>query len=394
MSKNPDGQSRRPLGYTSMGHTELVPNHLENVCETSTCSEAIQNNAAVDKQSYTSAPSGPKTSFDGVPCFRENFKKLDLSERSISVLMKSWRGSTCKQYNVYIKKWFQYSSQVQCNSCVPTISNVLDFLASLMTEGCGYSAINTARSALSGFIIVDNLPVGQHPLVKRFLRGVFNIKPCLPRYGTTWDVNIVLEYLSLLENESLSLPDMTSKLTMLLTLVSGQRCQSLACLDIRDMYIEDDCIVFRFNVLLKQTRPFFQVAPLVLRKFSDSPPLCVYSLLKLYLKTTSDIRGDTTKLLLMIRKPHYAVTSQTVARWIKKVMTDAGIDTNIFSAHSTRSAATSAAKSVGMSLTSIMNAVGWSNSGTFHKFYHRTANSDNFGLSVLSKYSTSDNSTQ
>lgn len=204
----------------------------------------------------------------------------------------------------------------------------------------------------------------------------------------------MLEYLSLLENESLSLRDMTSKLTMLLALVSGQRCQSLACLDIRDMYIEDDCIVFRFNVLLKQTRPSFQVAPLVLRKFSDSPPLCVYSLLKLYLKTTADIRGDTTKLLLMIRKPHNAVTSQTVARWIKKVMTDAGIDTNIFSAHSTRSAATSAAKSVGMSLTGIMNAAGWSNSGTFHKFYHRTVNSDNFGLSVLSKYSTSDNSTQ
>lgn len=96
----------------------------------------------------------------------------------------------------------------------------------------------------------------------------------------------------------------------------------------------------------------------------------------------------------MIRKPHNAVTSQTVARWIKKVMTDAGIDTNIFSAHSTRSAATSAAKSVGMSLTGIMNAAGWSNSGTFHKFYHRTVNSDNFGLSVLSKYSISDNSTQ
>lgn len=83
---------------------------------------------------------------------------------------------------MYIKKWFKYSSQVQCKSCVPNISNVLDFLASLMTEGCGYSAINTD---LPGFIIVDNLPVCQHPLVKRFLRGVFNIKPCLPKYGIT-----------------------------------------------------------------------------------------------------------------------------------------------------------------------------------------------------------------
>lgn len=97
---------------------------------------------------------------------------------------------------MYIKKLFQYSSQVQCNSCVPNFPNVLDYLASLMTDGCGYSAINTARSALSGFIIVDNLPVGQHPLVKTFLRGVhvFNIKPCFPKYGITLDVNIVFEY--------------------------------------------------------------------------------------------------------------------------------------------------------------------------------------------------------
>ena len=51
------------------------------------------------------------------------------------------------------------------------ISNIMDFLTSLMTEGCGYSAINTIRSALSGFIIVDSMPVGQHQ---------HNIKPCLP----------------------------------------------------------------------------------------------------------------------------------------------------------------------------------------------------------------------
>lgn len=47
----------------------------------------------------------------------------------------------------------------------------------------------------------------------------------------------MLEYLSLLENESLSLPDMTLQLTMLLASVSEQRCRSLACLDIEDMYI-------------------------------------------------------------------------------------------------------------------------------------------------------------
>lgn len=57
--------------------------------------------------------------------------------------------------------------------------------------------------------------------MKRFLRGVFNIKFCLFRYGIIWDVNIVLEYFSLLDNESLLLLDMIFKLIMLLVLVLG-----------------------------------------------------------------------------------------------------------------------------------------------------------------------------
>ena len=288
----------------------------------------------------------------------KNSSNSTYRKEQFRILMKSWRGSTSKQYNVYVNKWFQYSNEVKCNPWMPSISHILDFLAKLMSDGSGYSAINTARSALSGFITIDNLPAGQHPLVKRLLKGVFNIRPALPKYCTTWNVNIVLEYLGKLDNDTLNLQTMTLKLTMLLALVSGQRCQSLASLDLNDMYSSDDRIVFRFNSLLKQTRPSFQVAPLVISKFQDNPSLCVYSLLKMYLEQTTTLRTNTTRLLIMVRKPHCAVCSQTIARWLKTVLTKAGIDTKVFSAHSTRSAATSAAKSVGLSISNIMNAAG------------------------------------
>ena len=54
-----------------------------------------------------------------------------------------------------------------------------------MVQGCGYSVINTARSALSTIINDDNLPIGKHRLVKRFVRRVYNIKPSSPRYTAT-----------------------------------------------------------------------------------------------------------------------------------------------------------------------------------------------------------------
>ena len=50
---------------------------------------------------------------------------------------------------------------------------------------------------------------------------------------------------------------------------------------------------------------------------------------------------------------------------------DAGIDTGKFTAHSTRAASTSAAAQAGTLIEVIMESAGWSNCGTFAKFYHK-----------------------
>ena len=56
----------------------------------------------------------------------------------------------------------------------------MNFLAELFQSGVGYSAINTARSALSSILILpDNTTFGSHPLVSRLkvLKGVFELRP-------------------------------------------------------------------------------------------------------------------------------------------------------------------------------------------------------------------------
>jgi hypothetical protein len=45
----------------------------------------------------------------------------------------------------------------------------------------------------SEFLITDTQP---SLMIKRFMKGVFNQRPALPRYQHIWDVNIVLEYLA------------------------------------------------------------------------------------------------------------------------------------------------------------------------------------------------------
>ena len=56
-------------------------------------------------------------------------------------------------------------------------------------------ALLTARSALSSTLpSIDSIPVGQHPLVNRFLTGEFESHPAMPRYTAVWDVIQVLDY--------------------------------------------------------------------------------------------------------------------------------------------------------------------------------------------------------
>jgi hypothetical protein len=76
------------------------------------------------------------------------------------------------------------------------------------------------------------------------MQGVFVNRPALPRYKLIWDVSVVIKYLkSLGENAQLSLQDLTKKTNMLLTLVTGQRCQTIQVLNIEQMVKSDDMYV-------------------------------------------------------------------------------------------------------------------------------------------------------
>ena len=66
-------------------------------------------------------------------------------------------------------------------------------------------------------------PFGSHPLVSRFLKGIYETRKAQPKYKTIWDVAIVLKHLKTLEPlEELPLKDLTLKLLLLLLLATGQ----------------------------------------------------------------------------------------------------------------------------------------------------------------------------
>ena len=151
-------------------------------------------------------------------------------------------------------------------------------------------------------------------------------------------------------------------------MLSGQRCQTIHSLSNLNLLQTDNKFVFNITKLLKTSKEGEHWGRQKFIAYPEDKRLCVVTCLKQYLKLTEPLRKDSEQLLLSYQKPHKPGSSETIGRWLKSFMNKLGIDTNIFSAHSTRSAATSAAKSLNIYIQTIMDAAVWTNESTFQNF--------------------------
>ena len=276
----------------------------------------------------------------------------------------------------------------QIDPVYSTAVDVVNFLQTLLERDKGFSAIGTARSAISSIVsLMCGTAVGIHPLVRNFIQGVYNLKPPTPRYVEIWDPEIVLKFLNSWSlAKSLSLQKLVKKLCVLILLVTGQRGQILQALNIDNMSVGKNEFTFKIrNKDLKQGRRGYKPELLILRVFPADKRICVYHYLTVYLKRTLDIRGTNRSILLTTVKPYKAPSRDTFSRWVKEVLNLSGVDTNKFCAGSTRAAATSKAILSGGNLDEVIKAAGWARKSTFQKWYHKPLckNPNDFSDSVL-----------
>ena len=305
---------------------------------------------------------------------RRSYQERGFSEGVIEMLRKSWRPATEAAYSNAWKQWDCWCLGRGTDPFSAPLTEVLEFLLSQFQAGKQYRTINSLRSAISmTHVEVDGVRIGQHPLVSRFVKAVFNSRPPALRYSFTWDVDIVLCFLQEgPDNDKLSFQALTHKLAMLMALANADRCSDLAALDLNLRSFQTEGVLFIIPGLTKTRRtgpPIQAFYP----SFSDSPKLCPVLALREYEQRSKDFRQSQpdNRLFISVRKPHLAVKPCTIGKWLKTIMSDAGIDTNIFTAHSSRGAATSKAKNIGVATADILKAANWSSESTFSRFYHR-----------------------
>lgn len=101
---------------------------------------------------------------------------------------------------------------------------------------------------------------------------------------------------------NISLKYMTLKLTVLLAILTGQRCQTVHLLNIDNMQMIDNKCLFYINDVVKQTTAQKHVKPIELVKYEPDNRLCVVQTIQQYVDKTADIRGDYKQLLISFTK--------------------------------------------------------------------------------------------
>lgn len=300
------------------------------------------------------------------------------------MLLASISEGTLQQYSACYSKYWSYCKSKSLNFFNYTLNNFLNFLVHEIDKGSSYSTINSYRSALNLIFSINN---EDERLIKRFLKGAYNIKPPQPRYSSTWNLEPVLKYLeTLYPLQNLSLEKLTIKTVTLMALTTAHRVQTLSKITLNNIIKTTEKIEIKIPDKIKTSGPRKNQPVLVFPYFPAKPQLCVASTIEHYLKTTSTIRTTFSHLLLTHKRPHHPASTQTISRWIKVALKNSGINVKIFSGHSVRHAATSAAFRSGVNINVIKNTAGWSEaSEVFFKFYNKPVSQPNdiFASTIL-----------
>lgn len=299
-------------------------------------------------------------------------KRRMLPNNAIEVMIASLSKNSIKQYDTCLRQWWQFCTSSKEDFLSASVPKILTYLMTIFEKGASYQTLNCHRSALS--LVMGN-SIGADDRIKRWFKGVFKLRPNVPKYTSTWDPAIVLSYIRhWYPLDTLDLRRMTLRTAILLALTTGQRIQTLHSIKTHNIKITEEGVEIALTDIQKTSTPSNFMSKLTLPSLKNDPEVCPVNSLLHYLEVTKDHRKHNSdlQLFLTFKRPYKPATTQSISRWLKVVMKESGINVSIFSSHSTRHASSSRAYRAGLTVDSILKAVGWSNrSLTFARYYNR-----------------------
>nr|CAH7759614.1 unnamed protein product [Callosobruchus chinensis] len=243
---------------------------------------------------------------------REAFHRRGVPTVGLQSIQSSLSPSTLKQYTAYLKKWWDFCTTRQHSPFQYSLNLILTFLSIQFQNGASYATINSQHAAIVLIFSVEN---SDKIIFKRFLKGIYNQKPSMPKYQATWEPHPVLLHLEI------SRLQLTMKLVTLLALITGHRLQTLTSIRLQNIFRFLDRLEIRISDRIKTSSSKSLQPFLVIPYFKDNPPLCLASVIDYYELITKDLRpSDIDYLILTVKRPIRPVSSQRLSKWIKQTL--------------------------------------------------------------------------
>ena len=227
--------------------------HTRQVSEPSSC-DTLVNGLAITQPQFLEETKrtlvlthSERAEASCMSCLMGQQNESTLSKDVRDILAQSVRPGTSSQYNSCWQYFMNWCITRETGPAEAPLAKVLEFLSHLFRErGLAYRTKNCYRSAISSFHApIDRSNEGKHPLVSSFLKGVFNLRPPLPKYTFFWDIKTVLDHLSSWHSpKMLDLKQLSVKTVTLLAINCNERSSVLTSLDLSQHWSSDSKIAF------------------------------------------------------------------------------------------------------------------------------------------------------
>jgi hypothetical protein len=200
---------------------------------------------------------------DGMAAFKTILTASGISEEIAQFLSASWRRSTAGQYRSVWKSWSEWCQERGVDPARLSLNTLLEYLYYLyMVKNRAWSTVGVHRSAISSLLQpLEAHPLGEHPIVARFMRALFLKRPPATQPRWTWDLATVLNCIRDWGlPQDLSLRRLTWKMAFLVAVFSARRMADLFLLRVTPKFLQRSAgsAVFQPEFGAKQDRPGHQ----------------------------------------------------------------------------------------------------------------------------------------
>ena len=146
-------------------------------------------NAFPTIQTVESSPTVSKASIFSSHPIGHSLAQFSFPWEIEEVILAAWKPKTAVKYKSFIDRWKRFCIQGSENCYTPSMNSVLKFLYYLYKNGCYYTGLSSACSALSTIMLIEGYSkLSDHPLISKFMKGIYSQHPTLPCYANIWEI--------------------------------------------------------------------------------------------------------------------------------------------------------------------------------------------------------------